>query len=309
MSSRINIAVAVPGDVTAERDGVMKVCTRWNDANEIAFLHPIMWESASVPALGDHPQHLLNPRITKGDSSVAVFWSRLQEHRLLPTDPGTVEEIHEFIRCKGPGRVMLYFCTKDLPYNIDPGELARLRQFKTEMQSQGLYHEYLTPDQFERDLYRHLDIKVLEHLKGKLPIPVCASVDCSDDGEGLQHADPRLRQLIDFGTALNEIATGFNKQMDAFDAIDGGGPDKYLNLGAHVYFSVATCLDRYLAFSAAGMSGQNKSVLEKISTRLKLLAGSAAKYTSQFHQFWKDGREICDSLLAHVQFLSHLSRQ
>ena len=159
---RVNIGIASPSDVAAERDAVLKVFVRWNDANEHAFLHPVMWESASAPTMGDHPQHLLDEQIIdRCDLLVAIFWSKLGTP--TPTaDSGSAEEIREFIKRKGPKRAMLYFCTRDLPYDIDPAELARLREFKAQMQSQALYHLYATVDSFERDLYRHLDKKIKE---------------------------------------------------------------------------------------------------------------------------------------------------
>ncbi|NQT12650.1 MAG: hypothetical protein HQ582_07875 [Planctomycetes bacterium] len=304
----MNIAIASPGDVAAERDAVPKVFNRWNSANADAILHPVMWESASVPSLGDHPQHILNQSIIdESDLLAAILWTRLG----TPTPSarsGTVEEIREFIRQKGPKRVMLYFCTRNLPYDIDSAEFARLREFKAEMQSQGLYCEYASVGEFERDLYRHLDVKVAELVSGKLPIPA-ATVDNHIDEEptAKQHVDPRFRQLIDFGSTFTEIGSGFAKRMDEFDAFDGGVPDKFLDLGAHVYTSVATCLDRALAYSTVKVSPENRMVLENLSTRLKQLAAASHDYLKKpFPQYWKDGRKISDDLSAHVAHLSRL---
>ena len=182
--------------------------------------------------LGDHPQHILDERILpKSDLLVAILWSKLGTP--TPTAPsGTVEEIREFIRIKGPKRVMLYFCTRDLPYSADPADMAKIREFKAEMQSQGLYHEYTTVDQFERDLYQHLDAKVNEFLKGKLPIPEAVATAPKGDSVTLnQHPDPRLREVTDFGTRLEDISSGFSSRLDQFDAIDGSGPDKFLESG------------------------------------------------------------------------------
>ncbi len=270
-----------------------------------------MWESASVPALGDHPQHILNESIIeKSDLLIAILWSKLGTP--TPTaQSGTVEEIQEFMQKKGPRRVMLYFCTRNLPYDTDPANLAKLRAFKAEMQPKGLYHEYTTVEQFERDLYQHLDAKVSEFLQGKLPIPEPVATTTKDNSLTLKpHPDPRLRDLIDFGTGLKEISFGFARRLDEFEAIDGAGPDKFLDLGAHVYNSAAFCLDRFLTYSAAGMSEQDKMAVERFGTRLKQLGASAREYLQRpFPQYWKDGREISDALAAHVQFLSNTARK
>src|SRR5713101_3675698 len=168
---RINIAIASPSDVQPERDAVLRIFTRWNEANDPITLHPVMWESASVPTLGAHPQQILNQKIIeKSELLVAILWSRLGTP--TPTAPsGTVEEIQEFISEKGPGRVMLYFCKRNLPHDIDPAELARLQNFKKEMKLKGLLAEYETVSEFEGLLYRHLDHKVEELNRGELPLP------------------------------------------------------------------------------------------------------------------------------------------
>jgi len=166
MPQRVAIAIASPSDVQKERDAVLKVFNRWNDTNDLAFLHSKMWESSSVPTLGDHPQHILNHSIIeKSDLLLAILWSKLGTP--TPTaSSGTVEEIREFIKIKGPGRVMLYFCKRDIPYDTDPSDFVKLRDFKDQMRTQGLYHEFHTLEEFERDLYRHLDVKVDEFIRG-----------------------------------------------------------------------------------------------------------------------------------------------
>ena len=201
---RVNVAIASPGDVDRERDAILKVFTRWNDAHDHAFLHPVMWEYSSVPTLGDHPQHLLNEQIIeRSDLLIAIFWSRLGTP--TPTaDSGTVEEIREVIKRKGPECVMLYFCKRSLPYDIDPNELARLRKFRAEMQSQGLYRQYETVDEFERDLYQHLDHKIALVAKSSIDQQVEAFQGDLKKIEAISvpGQSPDLDSLIDDSTHL-----------------------------------------------------------------------------------------------------------
>jgi len=305
MSQRVNILIASPGDVQKERDSVPKIFTRWNSSNDYAILHPTMWESAAVPTMGAHPQHLLNERlIRKSDLLVAILWSKLGTP--TPTaSSGTVEEIREFIRLKGPQRAMLYFCRRDLPYDTDPAEMVKLRDFKAQMRTQGIYHEYTTQEEFERDLYQHLGIKVDEFVTGKLPTPEPAVVV---KPQADLPPDKRLHQLLEFGTTLQEIANGFATRMAEFLRIDGVHPDKYYRLGAHVYTSAAAGLDRFLTYSAAGMSEQNRSGLERISSRLKRLAQQIPKPGDPFPDYWKTGQEIADDLSAHVVHIERSRR-
>ena len=202
---------------------------------------------------------------------MAILWSKLGTP--TPTAAsGTVEEIREFIKIKGPKARNALLLYAEYSLNTNPADLVKLQEFKAEMRSQGLYHEYTSVEQLERDLYPHLDAKVNQFLQNKLPLPEpMAGISKTDSATLKQHPDPRSCEPIDFGTRLEEISSGFVSRLDQFDAIDGGGPDKFLDFAAHVYNSVAFCLDRFLTFSAAGMTEQNKGVLERISTRLKRL--------------------------------------
>lgn len=92
---------------------------RWNHAKKDFHLLPEMWETAAVPTYGDHPQHIINKQILeRSDLLVALFWTRIGS----PTpsaSSGTIEEIREFVRLKGPKRVMLYFCTRPIEQSPD----------------------------------------------------------------------------------------------------------------------------------------------------------------------------------------------
>jgi hypothetical protein len=167
----IRVGIASPRDVAAERNVVVRVLNYWNERHRDLLLHAVSWESASTPALGDHPQNILNREVIEHcQLLVAVFWSRLG----TPTPDaasGTVAEIEHFIRAKGPRRVMLYFCARPFQHDVDAAELARLHEYKKQMASRGLYWEYRSVEEFEGVLYRHLDGKVAEFLAGRLPPP------------------------------------------------------------------------------------------------------------------------------------------
>ena len=294
---RINIAIASPGDVEKERQAVLHIFTRWNARNDHAMLHPVMWESASVPELGASAQELLNPRIVeKSDLLVAILWTKLGTPTRTASS-GTVEEIREFIAKKGPKRVMLYFCTRSLPINLNLAEFAKLNEFKEQIRKEGLYHQYESVDQFERDLNAHLVIKVRELLAGELPLP-------GPPEPGAKklplHPDKRLHNLIDFGSTLPDISRGFSPRMEEFNAISGGNNDKYYRLGAHVYSSAAESLDQYLAWSAAGLAEPKRKVLEKVSTKLKILSANLPSPKDPFPDYWQAGTEIATELSAHV---------
>ena len=314
-AQKINIAIASPGDVKEERQAVHSVFNRWNDRHDDEFLHAIVWETASVPALGGNPQSILNPRIIdRSDLLIAIFWHRLG----TPTDKaesGTVEEIYEFIGQKGPQRVMLYFCSRDIPSSVDASELRRLQKFKDEMRTKGLYHEYGTVEEFERDLYSHLEVKVDQFLTGSLPTPESPTTALESKPQETDkstltdvHPDPRLRQPFYFGDTPQEIASGLLRQMDAFDAIDGCTPDKYLDLGSHVYASAAAGLDRYIEENGQDHDEATNAALARISTRLKKLAHNNKRFVASQPSFWSEGREIARTLEAQASHMERIIR-
>jgi hypothetical protein len=309
---RVTVLIASPGDVPAERDAVQRVFNQWNSRNEFATLHASMWESAATPALGDHPQHILDDQlIAKSDLMIVIFWSRLGTP--TPTaKSGTVEEIREFIKLKGAARVMAYFHTGDLPYNIDLDEFKRLREFKEEMKSQGLFHEFSTVEEFKSALYHHLDGKVADLVADRLPLPepepserrqssYAAATNSSDCP-----IDARLRHPIDFGTTLESISGSFSARMAEFNRIDGATRDKFLALGAHVYSSCAECLDRLLSRSGARMAPQDRDGIDRLIDRLRRLAKASGDYVKRFPDFWRDGTAIGEELQTradHVKIL------
>jgi hypothetical protein len=306
---KVNVAVASPGDVEKERDSVLRVFSRWNNNNdELAFLNAVMWEFSSVPTLGDHPQHLLNDQlIDKSDILIAIFWSKLGTP--TPTaNSGTVEEIREFIKRKGPGRVMLYFCRRDVPYElINPSELSKLQEFKEQMRTQGLFHQYQHVEEFERDLYQHLDSKIERLLADDLPLPVPPKKPEKQNRNDLS-GDPQLRSMIDFGSTPEAIAKAFGARIQKLDSIDGVRPNKYYRLGGHVYASAAECLDRSLTNSASKIPAQDRKVLERISTDLKDLATNIPDKNAPFPDYWTQGLEISKRLATHVAFMKMRNR-
>lgn len=292
-----------------ERQAVPGIFTRWNETHHEAILHPKMWEIASVPELGDHPQHLITPRLLDdSELLIAIFWSKLGTP--TPSEKsGTVEEIREFIKKKGARRVMVYFCNRGLSPNINPAELARLQEFKAEMEKKGVLFEYETPKDFERELYYHLDSKISELLRGKLPEPEpeTAGVDTREPTAASNTA--HLGQLIDFGSSLPEISTRFAEKMADFAAIDGMGMyprTKHHMQGAHVYASVANCLDRFLTFSR--MRVEDRSPIERITHRLKQLASALPAPGAPFPNYWDDGRALSEELSTHIAHLDKWKR-
>jgi hypothetical protein len=152
------VLVASPGDLSEERGVIVDAIYGWNAthaAEDRAVLLPVLWETHSVPELGDRPQAILNHRLLAGcDILIGVFWTRLG----TPTgtfSSGTLEEIEEFRRAGKP--VLLYFSSRHIdPDRVDLDQLMKLREVKASFREKGLVHEFASPSELREKLTHHL---------------------------------------------------------------------------------------------------------------------------------------------------------
>lgn len=115
-----NVMVGSPSDTASAWTVISDLLARWNSMHsqekQIVLL-PMSYRTHSSPELGGRSQAIIDKQlIPQSDILIAVFWTRLG----TPTgeaDSGTIEEILKYIDQGKP--VMLYFCEKDTPWNID----------------------------------------------------------------------------------------------------------------------------------------------------------------------------------------------
>lgn len=154
----VRILIASPSDVSAERDAVSEVISNWNVSHSRDYgitLVPVRWETHATPELGERPQAIINRQLVDDcDALVGVFWARLG----TPTgvaESGTAEEIERF-RARGK-HVLLYFSGAPVEQSkLDPGEYARLQEYKARLRSQGLFDTYSSVPELREKLLRHL---------------------------------------------------------------------------------------------------------------------------------------------------------
>jgi hypothetical protein len=162
----LHVLIASPSDVKNERDEIERSIYEWNrrfSENTHVVLLPRRWEKDVVPAYrGKDPQKIINEQIVnKCDILIGVFWTKLGTPT-LEYSSGTLEEIEVFI--KNGKEIMLYFVQNPVPFNnIDPDEIMKVRQFKEEYSSKGIYAPY-DPN----SIIDHLYEKVI-HYKEKSP--------------------------------------------------------------------------------------------------------------------------------------------
>ncbi len=136
----LNVLIASPSDTISDREAVRDAIREWNDFNASAtavVLLPLLWETHSTPQMGDRPQSILNKQlVNRADLLIALFWMRLGN----PTgaaDPGTVEEIREFMDQEKP--VMIYF--SEAPpgpvLNLDTTQIEAVKAFRPTLELKG----------------------------------------------------------------------------------------------------------------------------------------------------------------------------
>ena len=159
----IEVLVASPGDVAKERQAIQEAIQDLNASYSKSggvHLVAVGWERYATPELGDRPQEILNDQFVRHcDMLIAVFWHRLG----TPTgaaDSGTVEEIREMMELGRP--VMVYFCDRDVPSDVDTAQLEQLRAFRSEMESQGIVDSFSTAEDLRMRVSRHLSSRLVE---------------------------------------------------------------------------------------------------------------------------------------------------
>jgi hypothetical protein len=164
----LRIFVASPSDLDDERKNVTDLIYEWNHTHSQSgvIAEPILWETHSRAASGDHPQDIIDRQLLRAydcDVLLALFWSRLGS----PTssfESGTIQEIEQFsaMRQGDKDRVMLFFCTWPVPHNTDLKEFQRLKAFYSEAKKWSLCPEITDPTHFTTVVRRHLDRALLE---------------------------------------------------------------------------------------------------------------------------------------------------
>ncbi len=165
--TRIEVFLATPGDVLAERTIVFEEITEWNETHGAALsvsLHLKHWRNSTFPELGERPQAIINRQsLDSTDFVVAIFWTRFGS----PTgaaESGTEEELRRSVATGRP--VMLYF--SDVAYSpgqVDTEQARRLLVFKNECRQNGLYQSYASTEEFRKLFRKHLAFRIHALLK------------------------------------------------------------------------------------------------------------------------------------------------
>lgn len=155
----LEVFIASPGGLDAERDVVEKVIADWNAvyaAKEGLILLARRWERDSSSELSGRAQHIINERILdEADIVIGFFHLRIGS----PTgdhESGTVEEIKRHHAAGKP--VMLYFSEQPAKPGYDADQFAKVAAFKTWAYEQGVVGSFDSPQAFRETLSRELPL-------------------------------------------------------------------------------------------------------------------------------------------------------
>ncbi|HEY0304273.1 MAG TPA: hypothetical protein VGC44_04830 [Longimicrobiales bacterium] len=152
----VEVMIASPGDVGAERQVIRELVLEWNAiyARERSLVVlPVGWETHASPRLGERAQEVINEQILHScDLLVGVFWTRLG----TPTGEaasGSVEEIEKHVAAGKPA--MLYFSNAPVhPDSVDPAQYQALKDFRDKYMQQGLVEFYDSVSEFREKFAR-----------------------------------------------------------------------------------------------------------------------------------------------------------
>jgi hypothetical protein len=151
------VLIASPEDVKDKGDVLAEVISEWNATHSRSagiIFEPIRWDTHAYPAVGDHPQTILNRQIVDdADIAVGIFWSRMGTPTPMASS-GTVEEI-ERLRDAGK-RVLLYFSKASIPQDHDPQQFKLLKEYKEKLTDAALYWEFASCEELRKLAAQHL---------------------------------------------------------------------------------------------------------------------------------------------------------
>jgi hypothetical protein len=181
------VFVASPSDVEDERKLIPEVISAWNSKNSLnenVILLPIMWETNSVPEMGDRAQAIINRQlgIQDCDILIGVFGARLGSDTGVEVS-GTVEEIKKFLEADNASRVMLFFSTRVAQSfdELDPDQITKLKDFKNSCRSFGIVGEYDSPYELGEKIRDGLSYRV--RLLGEEKLVTQDSSQSIDEGQ------------------------------------------------------------------------------------------------------------------------------
>lgn len=162
----VQVFIGSPSDVSDERDllatTILELNRTWSKTLGVIF-ELVRWEENVRPALGDDAQAVINAQVgDEYDVFIGILWGRFGTATQRAAS-GTAEEFeraYERFRKNGSvPEIMIYFKDQPLsPSRIDPGQLAKVQEFRSKIESLGVYSVFDDAASFESSVRAHLSM-------------------------------------------------------------------------------------------------------------------------------------------------------
>jgi hypothetical protein len=278
----IELMIASPSDVTAERDIIREVVHTWNAVNAKRYhlvIMPVAWETHSAPKMGERPQGVINEQLlVDADILVAAFWTRIGS----PTGEeisGTIEELNRHVQAGK--HAMLYFSNTTVPpEGIDHVQHSAVLAFRSECERErkGLFETYDNLDDFKKKFTRQLASTINQYFTGvgALALPQSDSVgeeDTDEIAEIIAELSDAAKQLLHDAVEVNDDITSVS--FIGADEVSIGNKN-YITQGdkrsSARWKNAVTLLERYTLIDDRGSQGQIYYVTDlgyKVADRMK----------------------------------------
>ena len=189
----LGVFVATPSDVEDEVETVKEVVDELNRMDRAFRLEVLNWRSHAIPGAGRDPQSVINASMPdKYDVFVGIMWARFG----TPTGragSGTEEEFKKarsLVGTSSAPEILFYFKDEPIrPSTMDPGQLARVHEFKARLAERNLYWDFKSRDELAQSLRVHLGRTARRLIEREAPRVTVESVDEPDPEEDIGFLD------------------------------------------------------------------------------------------------------------------------
>ena len=231
---KIAVFIVSPGDLAVERrafrDCVDELNIGFGDGARVEF-EAVGWED-TLASTGRRSQGVISAEIDRCDVFILTMHTRWgQDAPDSNYSSYTEEEFHLALkRFKRTGSPEIFVILKRIPpiMMADPGkQLQQVLDFRRELEKsrQVLYHEFDGPEEFSREIDRHLRA----FAKGELPradqierdivvLPVESIQAVRDAEEKAQRAQQRAKAALQQAEAANQQAEAEKQRAEALEA-------------------------------------------------------------------------------------------
>jgi hypothetical protein len=162
--TKLQVFVASPSDVLAERDAVSAVVAELNRsvaAKRNLVLDAVRWETHALPGVGEDAQDVVNQVIGPQDIFIGIMWKRAGS-RTKRAASGTIEEFQRAYRLNQTNPTLkIFFYFNETPFyprnKQEINEFNQVLKFKDGLRKQGVFAwSYQETSEFERLFREHL---------------------------------------------------------------------------------------------------------------------------------------------------------